>query len=85
VGDAAVVGNLYEAHRREAGEWYSLQEFINAEVLTSELLHSGTGLVAQGPIPLLEIYEEVVERHGIEVEIQSPFRPSGREFAIATE
>jgi len=62
-----------------------LQEFINAEVLTSELLHSGTGLVAQGPIPLLEIYEEVVERHGIEVEIQSPFRPSGREFAIATE
>jgi len=67
------------------GEWFSLREFINAKVLTSALLQSGSGLLAQGPIPLLEIYEEVVERHGIEVEIQSPFRPSGREFAIATE
>jgi len=57
---------------------YSLQEFINAEVLTSELLQSGSGLLTQGPIPLLEIYEEVAERHGIEIEMQSPFPPSGR-------
>ena len=74
----AVVGGLYEAHQREVGDWFSLQEFVNAGVLTSELLRSGNGLLAQGPIPLLEIYKEVTERHGIQVEIQSPYPPSGR-------
>ena len=80
------MGDLYEAHQGEVGEWFSLREFINAEVLPSALLHSGTGMLAQGPIPLLEIYEEVVERHGIEVE-NSISIPAIRtnEFAIATE
>ena len=81
----AAVGSLYEAHRRAVGEWFSLDVCVNRQIVTSELLQTGSGLLAQGPVPLLVVYKEALKSHGIVVEILSPYPPSGRMSSLALQ
>jgi hypothetical protein len=75
----AAVGAIAEAHRSVMGDWYSFTRYLNCSVSPKNLLESGSGLLAQGPLPLLEIYKEALAGFGVDVQIVSP-HPSGGRF-----
>ena len=53
-----VLGLLYQAHENLFGGWRPLRNHINRCGKTDEILAGGHGLLASGPLPLLEIYRE---------------------------
>ena len=63
------VGALAEAHWRVAGDWVPFDAFLNPQVEIAELLAAGTGVVAEGPRPILEAYQVALRRHGIETSV----------------
>jgi hypothetical protein len=74
----AAVGALYEVHLREVGEWFNLEDCVNSQIVMSNLLLTGNGLLAQGPMPLLVKYKDALRSHGILVDIVSPYPAGGR-------
>jgi hypothetical protein len=74
----AAVGALYEKHRQAAGDWFGLETYINRGVELRELLSAGNGLLAEGPLPILTVYKDVLAQYGVQVEIGSPYPPGGR-------
>jgi hypothetical protein len=58
---------------------------VNRQIATSDLLQTGNGLLAQGPVPLLVVYKEALKSHGIVVEILSPFPPAGRVSSLVLQ
>jgi hypothetical protein len=67
VSASAVVGELWEAHQVVTQEWFSFDAFLNAELKTTDLLASGSGILAEGPRPFHTSYAAVLERHGLRV------------------
>lgn len=67
----AAIGTLYEAHKTAAGGWISLANQINAAVDLRSLLASGNGLLARGPVSLLNAYKTALISCGIEVELRA--------------
>jgi hypothetical protein len=65
----ACVGALYKAHEEAVGSWLSFGSGINSASQISELLRSGSGLLARGPVPLLRTYKEALIPHGVDVSI----------------
>jgi hypothetical protein len=63
------VGALAEAHWRHAGDWLSLDTFLNPQVEVAELLAAGIGVLAEGPRPLLEAYSVALRRHGVDASV----------------
>jgi hypothetical protein len=54
---------LYRVHLQETKKWFSFDEYINANVPIIDLCKSATGLLASGPIKLLEAYKKELESH----------------------
>jgi hypothetical protein len=73
----AAMGALYEAHRNAVGDWFSLETHLNDGIELRKLLSGGNGLLAEGPLPLLTVYKDVLSRYGVEVEIRGPYPPGG--------
>jgi hypothetical protein len=74
----AATGALYEAHRNAVDDWFGLETQLNGGLKLSQLLSAGNGLLAEGPIPLLTAYKDVLSQYEIDVEIVSPYPPGGR-------
>ena len=67
-GDPApLLGELWEAHETVTGSWLELREFLNPNLTARDLLASGSGILAEGPRRLLEVYATVLARHSIDV------------------
>ena len=62
----AVVGQLWEAHRRLLGQWVPFDEYLNPGMSPSDLLASGGGCLADGPRSLMQAYAGVLDLHGVE-------------------
>jgi hypothetical protein len=60
-----LVGELWEAHQDVTQGWFSFDTFLNAGLKTTDLLASGSGILATGPRPFLDPYAVVLERHGL--------------------
>jgi hypothetical protein len=71
----AVVGALYEAHQRAVGSWINFGKHLNGTPGLSSLLAAGNGLLASGPLPLLNLYKEILRSHGVEIDIRFPHPP----------
>jgi hypothetical protein len=54
----AMVGRLYERHRRETQGWLPFDRFTNQVMEIGPLLGAGSGLLASGPVRLLTAYAE---------------------------
>jgi len=74
----AATGALYEAHRHAVDDWFGLESQLNGGMELSKLLSTGNGLLAQGPLPLLTVYKNVLSQYSVEVEIRNPYPPGGR-------
>ncbi len=62
---AAVFGSLLETQLNLVGTWFPITRFINRSVSTIGLLSSGNGLLATGPMPLIEGFQTVLNAYGV--------------------
>lgn len=60
-----VMTMLYGAHDQAVCGWFPFEKFLNPSMFLPELLDVGVGLLAEGPLSLLETYKEVVEEAGM--------------------
>ncbi|NLR63720.1 hypothetical protein HGH92_05325 [Chitinophaga varians] len=59
----ALFMELWVAHQQETERWLSFDQYLEEDRL-SALTH-GAGLLAQGPVRLLNVYAACLDRHGI--------------------
>jgi hypothetical protein len=71
----AAVGALYEAHQNAVGPWIKFGRHLNNAPGLSKLLAAGNGLLAEGPTPLLTLYKDTLNPHGVEVDIRFSHLP----------
>ena len=69
----AVVGALYSAHKKAVGHWFCFDRFLNGDPF--EMIRGRYGMLAEGPVPLLAAYAEVLEECGLRNGISEP-RPA---------
>lgn len=63
----AVVGALYGRHWELTHGWIPFHRFLNPNVQLAKLITGGSGLLAEGPEPLLLAYEAIMEKLGFSV------------------
>lgn len=56
-----VIGRLYEAHAQVMGNWQAFGEALNDWLKPLPLLKGGHGLLARGPLPLLQAYASALD------------------------
>lgn len=63
----SLLGSLVEAHYRTVGEWIPFTQYMNSALFAPSccLLDSGSGLLAEGPIKLIDEYRAVLHTYGI--------------------
>lgn len=71
----ACIGALYKAHERATGSWLRFGAHLNSSAHLSEVLGTGNGLLARGPVPLLQIYKDALLPHGVDVSIVGEHHP----------
>jgi len=67
----AAVGALYEAHEGAVAGWHPIRRYLHADGPISNLLSSGGGKLASGPVEVLKAYENALAPYGIVVTIGS--------------
>jgi len=66
----AVVGALYKRHLELVGNWIPFGRFMNGN--TVEMIRGRFGMLAEGPMPLVESYGRVLEDFNISAQITEP-------------
>lgn len=75
VDDAlAVVGALYNRHVELVGHWISFDRFLNGDPV--KMIQGRFGMLAEGPLPLIQAYAEVLDSYGIGAQVTEPKPPS---------
>jgi hypothetical protein len=59
-----VIGALYGRHWELTDGWIPFQRFLNPNVQLAKLITGGSGMLAEGPAPLMLAYEDVMQRFG---------------------
>ena len=65
-----IVGALYKRHRQLVAHWIPFGSFLNGDPV--EMIRGRYGMFADGPLPLVRAYAEVLESYGIGVQISEP-------------
>lgn len=60
----AVVGELLQAHQKLVGKWLPFSQFINYSHDLEGIIAGGHGKLAEGPEPLISVYQHIIHRHG---------------------
>lgn len=76
-----VVGVLYQTHENLFRGWRPLRDYINHCGQTHQILASGNGLLARGPLPLLELYQKSIG-HLLKTNTVKSYTPDGGYKAI---
>lgn len=66
----AVIGALYKQHLELAGDWIPFGRFMNGN--TVEMIRGRYGMLAHGPLPLVEAYAQVLESFNISAKLTEP-------------
>jgi hypothetical protein len=88
---ARLVRSLEELALRQSDGWRSLTTYLNPQINVLELIKSGSGVLLQGPRPLIRNAKDVLKNEGIEATIleHQPLCPAAqvlllsRNFVIA--
>src|SRR5690606_7986904 len=67
----ALLGALYRVHQEATGAQLPFGIGLNA----LNALPHGAGLIASGPAPLIEVYENALRAHGVETSVQAGAPP----------
>ncbi len=59
-----VVGELWQAHQKLVGKWFPFSRFVNYSHNLEDLIAGGYGKLADGPEPLIGIYQDTMQKHG---------------------
>jgi hypothetical protein len=79
---SAVVGALVKCHRTIAGDWIPFNRFLNKEIDLTELIAGGFGMLAEGPEPFIQAYEDSLRAHGFSTSHVKPSEPVGKEMSV---
>jgi hypothetical protein len=60
----AVIGALYSRHGELTKGWIPFQRFLNPNMDLVKLLNGNSGMLAEGPQPLILAYEEILHKFG---------------------
>lgn len=83
VDTPATIGDLWLGHRNLCDDWISFDRIVRRDVQLDELLSAGYGQLAEGPRFLLDVYADVLRRHGVRSSLTEdrPFRSwTGKHF-----
>jgi hypothetical protein len=61
----ATAGALFQTHRRFVAGWIPFARFLNLGLELSALLTCSSGLLASGPVSLIQAYSRVLLDHGM--------------------
>ena len=72
-----IVGDLLENHRKLVCDWIEFGRFFNAQTGKSlaSLLTNSSGMLASGPVSLMNTYAEVLNQNGIKNSLMKPRPP----------
>lgn len=75
-----IVGALYLAHFEVTQGWCDFHRWLNPAMKLPQLISLGAGLLAEGPEPIVSVYERVVQQFGIGTSklFRGPLRPWDR-------
>ena len=59
-----IIGALYSQHERLTKGWIPFQRFLNPNMDLTKLIKGGSGMLAEGPQPLMLAYEDVLQKFG---------------------
>jgi hypothetical protein len=76
-----VIGLLYQTHEDLFHGWRLLRDHINHCGKTHKILASGNGLLARGPLPLLDLYQKSLGRL-LKTNIVKSYTPDGGYSAL---
>ncbi|MFN0198630.1 MAG: hypothetical protein ACKVT0_17930 [Planctomycetaceae bacterium] len=71
----ALLGELVEKHKEMVGNWFPFDLFLNLPGRVSDIFRSGHGLVAKGPVQLLDAYAKILDNHHIRHSMLPPCDP----------
>lgn len=73
-----ILGRIWEAHEKLFGGWRLLSDFVNtySEGESIGFCNGAYGLLAQGPLPLMELYQSAVQQY-IKTNIIASYNPEG--------
>lgn len=71
----SLLGALIESQREVVGDWFPIDRFLNLPGRSADILRSGHGLLATGPVMLLDRYASVLDNYGIRHSSPSPREP----------
>jgi hypothetical protein len=71
-----VVGLLYQTHEDLFQGWRPLRDYINHGDKTAQILAAGTGVLAEGPVSVLELYQKTIA-HLLRTNIAISYTPHG--------
>jgi hypothetical protein len=60
----AIIGALYSRHWELTDGWIPFHRFFNSNVQLTKLIIGGSGMLAEGPEPLILAYEDVIQKFG---------------------
>ena len=69
------IGRLWIAHREAVSDWIPFDDFLNSCMSLQALLKVGFGLLADGPVFLIEAYSRVLSADGLSPRVLAP-RPA---------
>jgi hypothetical protein len=84
----SLFGALIESHQVAVGNWFSVDHFLNLSGRSTDILRGGHGLLAKGPVPMLNTYANVLDRYGIKhssVGSRDPEWWNGHQWTAETE
>lgn len=72
---SSLLGALVEAQRDAVGNWFPLDRFLNLPGRSTDILRGGHGLLAEGPVSLLDTFGRVLDNHNINHSSLAPRDP----------
>ncbi len=60
-----LVGELMREHKNVVGDWVAYERYMNSNMNIWRLLEGGYGFLARGPQFLMQVYANVLVKHGI--------------------
>ncbi len=85
---SSLFGALVEAQRDAVGDWFPTDRFLNLLGRSTDILRSGHGLLARGPVSLMDTFASVLDNYGIKHSRLAPRDPvwwNGTQWTPETE
>lgn len=79
-----LLADLHEAHSRAVLKWFPLDRFTNELQPLHKLLAAANGCLAAGPLPLIRVYEGVLQAAAIKCSILESKHPRGQSSKLDT-